>query len=162
MQAIKTFREIVWEDLLPDGWEKVRSFPDNVDSEINEWLTLTGSKLLSVALHTEPPYAAPNDPGMPERRTITTRYVVSYNNDGQLVEGNPVPVIKDAVAPTVEVALIENNVSKPAQAMAGIFGVIEGYRLHPEDIEPAPVPLFSPDLALSKYGQLFGNVNNGK
>ena len=48
--------------------------------------------------------------------------------------------------------------SKSAFAMAGIFGVPEGFKIGQEDELPALVPLFSPDLDLTVFGTLFGNV----
>ena len=104
------------------------------------------------------------------QRTITTTCAVTYQGvaptaptsaeaKSEAFNEPPLPPAPDAKAPTVEVMMIQDGRRCKAYAMAGIFGVPEGMKLHPDDNKPAPVPVFSPDLDLKTLAGYFGNIN---
>jgi hypothetical protein len=70
----------------------------------------------------------------------------------------PIPIAPGAKAPTVEVDILSGDAVRKAHVMAGVFGVPEGMKMSKDDAVAAPPPLLSPDCNLSKYKDLFGNL----
>jgi hypothetical protein len=142
-----------------------------MDFQINRWANEHDLLLIDVKFtqeSTSPRIVKEGNTEVWERVTTNT-YVVLYeacnpesfdyeHTAGSEERAPAMPLKEGAKAPTVEITAVERGVSRPAMAMAGIFGVPEGYKLNPGDEEPAPIPLFSPNLDLKSYGKLFGNV----
>lgn len=142
-----------------------------VDFQINRWANEKNVLLLDVKLtmdQTDPRLVKEGTTEVWER-AVSCQYVVLYRPltpeifeyESLASEENkaaPLPMKEGALAPTVEITAVEGGTSRAAYAMAGVFGVPEGFKLTPDDDEPAPLPLFSPDLDLKVYGKLFGNV----
>lgn len=142
-----------------------------VDFQINRWANEKNVLLLDVKLTTDQ-----TDPRLVKEgttdvweRTISYQYVILYRPltpeafeyehvATEEEKALPMPMKDGALAPTVEITAVEGGTSRPAYAMAGVFGVPEGFKFATDDDEPAPLPLFSPDLDLKVYGKLFGNV----
>lgn len=111
-------------------------------------------------------------PGGVLQRTLVVTCAVNYygakepaaadeSKDEFAVNEPPLPLSPEARAPTVEVVMLQGGRRCKAYAMAGIFGVPEGMKLHPDDEKPAPTPVFSPDLDLKTLADYFGNVRPG-
>jgi len=119
----------------------------DADARINKWVR--GAKVQLVDVKTEPV-------------TGGVLYTILYQGEpadsAENVLGPPLPLMVGAKAPTVWVTRIYTDGKRPAQAMAGIFGVPEGEKFSFEDESPAPVPLFSPDVNLLKYYDMFENL----
>lgn len=145
-----------------------------MDFQINKWVNENDLLLIDIKLFVDTTASRlVKDKGTDVwERLVTKTYIVLYEPqnpdafDYAHVASEerlpPIPLKAGAVAPTIEVTATEKGVPRLAMAMAGVFGVPEGFKLNSEDNEPALVPLFSPDLELSKYGKLFGNVEKKK
>ena len=116
------------------------------DARINRWVDSAKVRVLDVKTQ-------PVTGGM----LYTLLYAGSIAT-GKNPLGPPVPLISGAKAPTVSVTRLHQDGYRPAQAMAGVFGVPEGNKLSMDDDKPAPVPVFSPDVDLMQYADLFGNT----
>lgn len=115
-----------------------------MDADINRWLDEEGVVL---------------DQLLPVEGGILVRFSPAEKVSKGSKVGPPVPLIEKAIAPTVDVVRKFTDGARPAQAMAGIFGVTEGSKLSMEDSDLAPVPVFSPDFDIKAYADFFGNVS---
>lgn len=134
-----------------------------LDKAVNEWLVDVDALLISITPTTTILERST------EEREVVTKYLVVYEptsvDDSEIAittSGQKllpaVPLTDGAVAPAVEVTYEQDGAVRKAYAMAGICGVPEGAQLHPDDTEFALVPLFSPDLDLLVYRDLFFNI----
>lgn len=110
---------------------------EGTDDEINVWVRDSGAEIVDVKITSE-------------------SYVVIYRI--------PLPEFSDAsktgMVPTVTGTAHYAGKKRTAECMAGIFGVPEDWRFSPDDDEPAPKVLLSPDCDLSPFVDLFGNVES--
>lgn len=158
---MRTFSELYTETLDNATNEWVPDRKNAIDKQINEWLSEAHVSIDNITAHERIENEFESDKRRKRWRSIA--YVVLYSAPQEPEaksekEAPEIPLKLGAGAPTVEVIKIEGGVKRRAQAMAGIFGVPEGDRLHPVDNEPAPVPVFSPDCDLTPYVDYFGNV----
>lgn len=110
----------------------------------------TGYKLVSVSPALNVEYLQP----IQSRRVLRT-YTVVYEVDeaaAQEASDNSMELIelrrKTMTVPHVMVFRGDMD-NKPDLCMAGIFGVPEGWKLGPEDKQPAPLPVLSPDFDIT-------------
>jgi hypothetical protein len=73
----------------------------------------------------------------------------------------PLPLKEGATSPTWEATMRDQEGERKAPVMAGVFPVPEGFKMHPEDSEPAPSVLLAKNTDLSQYADLFGNLGLG-
>lgn len=155
MRLVKTFIERVTEKFTATRWELQPSIELTFEAQFNAWVRETNALVHNVVLHED------SDSGlMGDIRVRTFRYCALYSEVDPspatvLTETSPETVPLDDGIPTVEVTIEEDGVRKPMRAMAGTCGVPKGYKLAVADSEPAPPPLFSPDLNLKKYAPVF-------
>ena len=97
--------------------------------------------------------------------TVLVEYTVIYSQDVEEVvfkdeapSLEELPIPKEAKSPTVLVKVNTDDGIKSAHAMAGVFGVIEGNYFGDQDVEVAPPVLLSPNCDMTKYKNLFGNI----
>lgn len=154
-RMIKTFTEEIVEAFDGSTWAQLEPEPGSIDLVINEWAVRESINIINVTL-----FEDDNMSMSGTERSRSVRYVIVYETNQSIQAAPALPLSNKAVAPTVDVTLIENGLSRTAKAMAGICGVIEGYFLHPDDAEPAPPPLLSPDIEWDKIQHLFGNIKN--
>lgn len=163
LRYVQSFYERFTESRLgsESEWE-----PDNrphpIDKQLNDWVDNEGALIVDIKEECSTEYLNEN------HRMHYVKYLVVYTASSATVEDDhkptqaitapPVPIKAGAKAPTVVVIQKDSKGSRQASAMAGLFGVPEGYRFGADDTEPAPVPIFSPDFDIRKYADLFGNV----
>jgi hypothetical protein len=154
-------------------WAAYKS-SDTVAQQVNQWSEQAGIHDYEVASTGSNWSPVETLPDGSRQRTFTTACVVKYLPPEGLTEAGsehveevisnvtepPLPILPQAKAPTVEVQMIQGGRRCKAFAMAGIFGVPEGMKLHPDDEKPAPVPLFSPDFDLKTVKDYFGNIGD--
>jgi hypothetical protein len=124
-----------------------------LDHKVQEWVALNRARILNVQIsHSVAERTTSFQPGaIVVSRELTLVYAILYERTSAAI-----PLKEGARAPTVRAN--EVHTGRAAQAMAGVFPVPEGYKLHPSDDEPAPVTLLSPDADLTPFKDLFGNI----
>lgn len=158
MRLIKTFIERVTEKFTGVGWEVQPATETPFEKQFNDWAKVSGATVKQLVVHED------SDSGlMGDVRIRTFRCYALYDSEEVAF---PSPVLPPPEAPrpwipTVEVTLVESGGTRKMQAMAGACGVPQGYKLGADDTEPAPSPLFSPDVDLRKYATLFRSITNG-
>lgn len=148
-------------------WVPVDPNRKPVTNAINEWIKSKQAIIYDVKRFvesTEPQLISVGRDSLFERTTSLT-YVILYELPVQEAELSQqavmaaIPARVDAVSPTMEVTLNDPSANnKRINIMVGTFGVKEGQKFSQEDEEPAPIPVFSPDLDLGPYSFLFGNI----
>jgi hypothetical protein len=100
---------------------------------------------------------------MPQQQPAPEGTKVGPIATGSTLERAPSPEL--TVVPVISVkAQIDvpetagKTVRKTINAMAGVFGVSEGQKMHPEDDEPAPKPLISPAFNFEPFQSLFVSI----
>lgn len=105
---------------------------EEVGDQINRWVTETGNQIQSISL-TSP--------------TGVLMAVVLYSAQDVEEKDSPAPIIPgSADIPFVATTMLVDGEKKKSHCMAGIFGVPEGWVMGTDDIDVAPVPVFSPDF----------------
>ncbi len=160
-KAIRTFVEEIVEHFNGLAWVQVAPEPNAMDKIINEWLVSVAAELVTVSVYEDHNSVRQvGDPDRPAEQRRSRRYIVTYMTENPVVEAMPLEKVANAEAPTVDVELVEGSLRRKAYAMAGIFGVPEGYYMSTEDSEPALAPVFSSGVDWSKYTNLFGNLKH--
>lgn len=130
----------------------------SIDDQINEFATKNPQISIVDIKQSENLYPHASNP---TGRYHGLTYAVMYAAEAAVPGYQPEREIKPdatAVAPTIVGVQIEAGRKTQVHMMCGIFCVREGAKLDPEDTEPAPAPLFSPNLDLKQYADFFGNI----
>ncbi len=144
--------------------------PNHIDRQIQEWVEQERPWILEVQ-----PLRALMDgePLLQEHRmlqSVELLYVVLYEadraepevrevrEDKEEEELPEIPLKAGAVSPTVQAVRTLKKKRHNVSVMAGVFGVPEGDKLHPEDSEPAPAVVLAPGWNWPYGAELFGNV----
>lgn len=152
------------EQTLPDEPWTTRMREGSIDKQINDFVSREKALIVGLTPLPDELSAAMNDPvnAGTKIRLRTIRYVLVFAKTAESPDSGetdmPIPLKKNATAPTVEATRMIGKEKRAVQAMAGVFGVPEGDKLHPDDDELAPVTLLSPDFEVWKYEGLFGNI----
>lgn len=151
---VKFFREVrtqtrngeTWVDDPPDGHA-------SGEEQINTWIDLSGVFVKDVRAevfrHLE------ND----NKVVWTIVYSVTFSREEDKPSDwyPPDGTVKSKKLniPLVPASVTYGNEKKEIKAQAGLFGVIPGSKMHPDDLEPAPTVLLSSAFKKEVYGDLF-------
>jgi hypothetical protein len=123
--------------------------PDEVrllDQEIRAWSHQTGSLITDLKVST-----------VPAGDRLEVIYTVLYRPAETVAPpASGAPPVETKDFPTVPTVIRWGGKDRAVRCMAGVFGVPRGWKLHPEDEEPAPETLLSPACVLDPYAELFG------
>jgi hypothetical protein len=126
---------------------------------INKWIDDVNAR--SAEMHAEIESVTPWGPR--DVLVVYTRQesVLPENNKPSLKRLEPLPLKEGARSPTWKAVMRDQEGEREAPVMAGVFSVPEGFKMHPEDDEPAPPVLLAKGTDLSPYVELFGNIKPG-
>ena len=155
-RSIKTFEE----RLLIRHWNSeavriVEQHTQRADEQITEWLEANPAYQLETVQVDTQIQTIQN-----EQYLLRTYAVLYFLKEGvvKVPAEKVIPLIKGAVAPTIVAKRSAPDGVRSVQVMAGMFVAVEGDKFHPDDEQPAPVPLFSPEFDPRIYADHFGNV----
>lgn len=127
---------------------------DDLETRINEWVDIHRGSVFIETITRLP------------QESVLVLYTLDSGADspkGEPVKETermlkPLPLKEGARSPTWEATMRDQEGTRAAPVMAGVFPVPEGFKLHPEDSEPAPPVLMAKNTDLSRYTDLFGNI----
>lgn len=157
---VHTFFETIPEILseVTGEWIPAGDRDGDIDQQINKFATVNPQIKIVDIKQSENTYAHATNPNA---RYHGLTYAVMYEAESAVAQYQPQKEVKPdpaATAPTLEALQIEAGRKTKVHMMCGIFCVREGSKLDNADEEPAPKPLFSPDLDLKSYADFFGNI----
>ena len=123
-----------------------------VERTIMKWVNDTGALILDLQLKL-PRFAK-------EQILVSITYAISEKETPADVKASTGEAKAPAAgkAPVMDMIKKEGETRTRVRLMAGAFPAEEGGKLHPDDQEPAPLPLLAESCDLKKYGSLFGNT----
>lgn len=158
---VRTFYERYTETFVDGKWV-MGERPDHIDKQVNDWVGSGDAEIVSL----QPSARLDYEDIVIGSRVWAVSCLVLYLPAGETsiagkkveISGPPIPPKHGAKAPTVEVIRTDNAGKRLTYAQAGIFGIPEGDRMAPEDTQPVPTPLLSPDFDIKQFKEFFGNV----
>ena len=123
-----------------------------VERTIMKWVNETGALILDLQLKL-PRFAR-------EQILVAITYAISEKETPADVKASTgeVKVPVKGRAPAMDMIKKEGDTRTRVRLMAGAFPAEEGGKMHPDDQEPAPLPLLAESCDLKKYGNLFCNI----